>query len=129
MAEPLDKTKNYRISFNIETDTNRVEKARVTFFAEGNSATLTKIIPEDALTEATEMVFDTRDLASVSTSPLVDLGDVTAIGIAIDSGAAMMDGADKTTKSGMLAKNLEVLELKNVSNNFSCFFAQNVLYY
>ena len=93
MAEPLDKTKNYRISFNIETDTNRVEKARVTFFAEGNSATLTKIIPEDALTEATEMVFDTRDLASVSTSPLVDLGDVTAIGIAIDSGAAMMDGA------------------------------------
>ena len=93
MSEPLDSTKNYRISFNIETDTNRVEKARVTFFTEGNSATLTKIIPEDALTEATEMVFDTRDLASVSTSPLVDLGDVTAIGIAIDSGAAMMDGA------------------------------------
>ena len=28
---------------------------------------------------------------------------------------AMMDGADKTTKSGMLAKNLEVLELKNVT--------------
>ena len=93
MAEPLDKTKNYRISFNIETDTNRVEKARVTFFTEGNSATLTKIIPEDALTEATEMVFDTRDLVSASTSPLVDLGDVTAIGITIDSSAAMLDGA------------------------------------
>jgi len=30
---------------------------------------------------------------------------------------AMMDGADKTTKSGMLAKNLEVLELKNVTIN------------
>lgn len=28
---------------------------------------------------------------------------------------AMMDGADKTAKSGMLAKNLEVLELKNVT--------------
>ena len=28
---------------------------------------------------------------------------------------AMMDGADKTIKSGMLAKNLEVLELKNVT--------------
>lgn len=93
MAEPLDSTKNYRISFNIESDTNRVEKARVTFFTEGNSATLTKIIPEDALTEATEMVFDTRDLVSASTSPLVDLGDVTAIGIAIDSSAAMLDGA------------------------------------
>lgn len=93
MAEPLDKTKNYRISFNIETDTNRVEKARVTFFTEGNRATLTKIIPEDALTEATEMVFDTRDLVSESTSPLVDLGDVTAIGITIDSSAAILDGS------------------------------------
>ena len=28
---------------------------------------------------------------------------------------AMMDGADKTKKSGMLAKNLEVLELNNVT--------------
>ncbi len=93
MSEALDKTKNYRVSFNIESETNRVEKARVTFFAGDNSATLTKIIPQEALTEPTEMFFDTRDLTSESTSPLVDLGDITAIGITIDSGAAISDGA------------------------------------
>ncbi len=93
MSEALDKTKNYRISFNIESETNRVEKARVTFFAGDNSATLTKLIPEEALSEPTAMFFDTRDMTSESTSPLVDLGDITAIGITIDSGAAISDGA------------------------------------
>lgn len=93
MNEPLDKTKNYRISFNISTDTNRVEKARVTFYAEEGSATLTKLIPESALSEPAEMIFDTRDLVTASTSPLVDLGDITEIGISINAGAAISDGS------------------------------------
>lgn len=93
MSEPLDKTKNYRVSFNIETEANRIEKARVTFYTENNSATLTKIIPQEALTGPTQIFFDTRDLSASSTSPPVDLGDLTAIGITIDSGAALRDGA------------------------------------
>lgn len=93
MSEPLDKTKNYRISYNIETETSRVKKARVTFYTEDNRATLTKLIPEEALLEPTNMFFDTRDLNASSVSPLADFGDITAIGITIDSGDAISDGA------------------------------------
>jgi len=116
MSEPLDKTKNYCISFNIEADTDRVKKARVTFYTEGNRATLTKLVPAEALTEPTQMIFDTRDLGTSSGSPLVDFGDITAIGITIDAGDAISDGAIERETSYQLTD----LKIVRIEANLKC---------
>lgn len=97
MSKPLDSSKNYRISFKIKTDSEKFTKAKVNFVTDSTNATLTKEIPAKAISEATEMVFDTRYITQrnlvTDEAPLSAIGDIKAIGIAVDAGAVIRDGA------------------------------------
>lgn len=97
MNEPLDVTKNYKVSFDIETDTEKFSKARVSFIGEASSATLTKEIPAAATEGAVKMVFDTRDISTrdlkTEETPLSVIGNITAIDVVVDSAAVSRDGS------------------------------------
>lgn len=103
MNEPLDASKNYKIFFNIGTNHNKFTRARVIFNGETSSATLMKIIPEEANGGSAKMVFDTRDVSNrdlkTEDTPLTAIGDIKSIKIAIDSSAIVRDGSVPDTVS------------------------------
>lgn len=89
-SEPLDCTKNYKISFNIKTNDESLAKARVRFYGEDTEAALVKEIPAEAKSRFTPMYFDAREV-SQKDAPLGALGDITSIAVTVDSGDAVYD--------------------------------------
>jgi len=97
MNEPLDSSKNYRVSFDVETTSERFTKARVNFIGETSSATLAKEIPASATDGAVKMVFDTRFISTrdlkTDDTPLSVVGNIVAIDVVVDSAAVSRDGS------------------------------------
>ena len=117
MNEPLDSSKNYRVSFDVKTTSEKFTKARVNFIGETSSATLAKEIPASATEGAVNMVFDTRFISTrdlkTDDTPLSVIGDITAIDVVVDSAAVSRDGSLPTDTSYTIS-NLKIERIESV---------------